>query len=367
MVCSLNTSLLLDVIQFPGNLRNLPLDSWDKLLRLARASNLIGRIAESVHDQNMLAFLPSKVRPHIIAARILSLHQRQAIQWEIRHLDDALRKLDIPKVLLKGAAYTINDLDAARGRLYGDVDLLVPRSHLAKAEAALMLKGWSVGNIDAYDQRYYRQWMHEIPPMIHCQRGSALDLHHNILPLTALNSPNIDLFFQNAIPSRVSGFAVLAHEDMVLHSAIHFFYESELRNGLRDLIDLNFLINQFLKEDQNFWTLLAERAYITGLSWPLLLAMSMLIDMLEMKVPENVYDNVKKAAKLDVLSRVLLPKIYLQALQSSHPLDNNFISAMSRFAIYIRGHYLRMPVKLLFPHLARKAVGRLIKANNRKK
>jgi len=49
----------------------------------------------------------------------------------------------------------------------------------------LMLEGWVSGHRSAYDQRYYRKWMHEIPPMTHIRRQTVLDLHHNILPETA--------------------------------------------------------------------------------------------------------------------------------------------------------------------------------------
>jgi hypothetical protein len=34
-----------------------------------------------------------------------------------------------------------------------------------------MLAGWAATHHDAYDQRYYRQWMHELPPMQPYARG----------------------------------------------------------------------------------------------------------------------------------------------------------------------------------------------------
>ena len=41
------------------------------------------------------------------------------------------------------------------------------------------------------------------------------------------------------------GFAVLAPEDMVLHSATHLFNEGEFDRGLRDLNDLDLLLREF--------------------------------------------------------------------------------------------------------------------------
>ena len=36
-----------------------------------------------------------------------------------------------------------------------------------------------------YDDAYYRDHMHELPPLIHKERDRMIDVHHTILPLTA--------------------------------------------------------------------------------------------------------------------------------------------------------------------------------------
>ena len=59
-----------------------------------------------------------------------------------------------------------------------------------EVEGALMLHGWSTTHHDAYDQRYYRKWMHELPPLKHNTRGTVLDVHHAILPVTARLKPD---------------------------------------------------------------------------------------------------------------------------------------------------------------------------------
>ena len=74
--------------------------------------------------------------------------------------------------------------------MYSDIDILVPKALLLRAESALMLHGWTGHEHDAYDQRYYRQWMHELPPMQHIRRQSVIDVHHAILPETARVRPD---------------------------------------------------------------------------------------------------------------------------------------------------------------------------------
>lgn len=356
--------LLVKAIQDPARLYQLPLARWDNLIRLARISNLIGRLADGIDKADLLPHVPDQVRPHLVSAGLLAKHQQQAIRWEIKHVGEALYSLNVPKVLLKGGAYALENLDAASGRVFGDLDLLVPKSALTAAEAALMLKGWGAEGVSPYDQRYYRQWMHEIPPMVHRGRGTVIDLHHNILPLTARHCPTIELFFADAIPSSVPGFQVLSPVDMVIHSATHLFYESEMRNGLRDLFDLDALIRQFSRDHSEFWPLLAERADITGLNWPVFLALCCLRDILDAEVPGEFFQRIRANAKLGSTREALLTKLYYFALWPKHPLVDDFSSRLSRFMVYVRGHYLRMPLNLLLPHLSRKALNRLYKSGS---
>jgi hypothetical protein len=269
--------------------------------------------------------------------------------------------LKIPVVLLKGAAYAVADLAAAQGRLFGDVDLLVPVDHLNQVEAALMLHGWSAGHVDSYDDRYYRKWMHEIPPMVHIKRGTVVDVHHNILPRTSSDQPRIDLLLAAAQRLPGTSFYVLAPCDMVIHSAVHLFHEGELNNGLRDLFDLQALLHEFSSSDPRFWSQLPQRAHELGLEWPLRLAFRYLRHFLGTEVPESVVTQMGSPTIHDRL----LDLIYVHSFPPDHPLSNSRGSALARWALYLRGHILRMPPRLLLPHLARKAFMRMYKTSSR--
>ncbi|MCL2635919.1 MAG: nucleotidyltransferase family protein, partial [Betaproteobacteria bacterium] len=256
---------LIDSLRWPERLRALPLRRWDSLLRVARRANLIGRLALTARQAGLLDDLPAPVRTHLESAEVLTKHQRAAIGWETVHLAKAFAAEEFPVVLLKGAAYACAGLTAANGRLFGDVDILVPRADLNRAEAALMLHGWAGGGNDPYDERYYRQWMHEIPPMMHRGRGTIVDLHHNILPSTARHSPYADALLAASQPLPGTRFRVLCPADMVIHSVTHLFHESELQNGLRDLFDLDSLLGEFSAANADFWDQLLARATALGL------------------------------------------------------------------------------------------------------
>jgi hypothetical protein len=356
---------LIDAIRFPQRLSGTPLRDWDSILRLAKRANLIGRLAEGMHHQGVMDELPMQVKTHLQSARVLTSHQRQAIAWETRHIAQALKPIGVPLVLLKGAAYATANLSAARGRLFGDVDVLIPKNCINQAEAALMMHGWASGNGDPYDERYYRRWMHELPPMAHRKRGTVIDVHHNILPLTARNSPSADLLLNASVPVPETDFRVLSPCDMVIHSATHLFHEGELQNGLRDLFDLDAMLNEFSERQPSFWHELTERAKVLGLTWPLHLALRYTKAILDTEVPESARESVGDMAALDPVSQWLLDAMYLRALKPDHPLCSNFPTNVARSAIYLRSHYLRMPIRLLAVHLGRKSVMRLFKNTSR--
>jgi len=348
--------LLIQVLRAPLTALALPPSGWDLLIRQARRANLIARLAAEL--EAVLHEVPEAPRQHLHSALLIARRQRIATRWEVSCLRDALVPLGLAPILLKGAAYLMADLPAARGRLFGDVDLLVPRQQIAAAEAALQAAGWVFDSeLSAYDQRYYRDWMHEIPPLRHQERDAALDLHHTILPPTARRPVNTAALFEDTRElADMPGMRVLAPTTMFLHSAAHLFHEGELDNGLRDLFDLDSLLRTFGAEP-GFWAQLPARAQVLGLTQPLYLALRYTQRLLGTPVPAEFMDEARRLAKPRALR--LLDACYERALRPAHPSCADGWTATARLALYVRSHWLRMPTGLLARHLLRKAWLRL--------
>jgi hypothetical protein len=284
--------------------------------------------------------------------------QAIAVRWEVGCIQAALSDVGSPITLLKGAAYLMAGLPHAVGRIFSDVDILVPKRAVAEVESALMLSGWQHGEVTAYDQRYYRKWMHEIPPMTHVRRGTTIDVHHTILPDTARIKVNTPALFEGITPlSDHPGVFVLAPVDMLLHSATHLFHEGEFENGLRDLFDLDGLLRHFGKAP-GFWTALVPRAITLGLTRPLFYALRYTRWWLNTPVPQDVMAMAQDAAQAPAWRQPLMDACYSHVLRPMHPSSELALSGLARVALYARSHWLRMPLHLLTLHLARKAVVR---------
>jgi hypothetical protein len=346
--------LVLQAFRQPDALTALSLNEWDLLIRQARAANLLASLYAVLHQRCMIEQVPPQPREHLEWSHVLAERHSEAVEWEVSMIRKALADLGIPVILLKGAAYAMTKMPHAQGRIFSDIDILVPKKSLGAVEAALMLHGWAATHHDEYDQRYYRTWMHELPPMQHMKRLTVIDVHHAILPETAPIHPDPEKL--RAAARRVDGYddlMVLAPSDMVLHSAVHLLHDGELDNGLRDLVDIDSLLRHF-SSLPSFWPTLVDRAGELELTRPLFYALRYATRLLHTPVPSDVVE----AAQVGRPNRMMLAivdQLFSRALLPDHASCVDWFTAPARQILYIRANWLRMPPLLLARHLFHKA------------
>jgi hypothetical protein len=347
--------LIRELFLRPEGARRLSHAHWDELVRIASAAGLLARLAGRLREGQAWSAVPSPVRWHLEAAERTADAHHRSVRWEIRRIAEALGSVDLPFALLKGAAYVAAGLPAARGRVFEDVDILVPRARLEEAEAALGVHGWVTTHRHPYDQRYYRRWMHEIPPMEHIHRGTTIDVHHALIPVTARLKPDSERLWAAAEPvAGWAGMRILGPEDMVLHACAHLFFDGALENGLRDLMDLDALLRHFGQRPE-FWVGLRRRGEALDLLPPLADALRWSRRLLATPVPAEAVPAPAATGRSRMRLRAL-DALYGQGLRPEHPACGGAINASARGILYLRSHLLRMPPRLLVPHLVRKAL-----------
>lgn len=327
-----------------------PLAEWQRVVRLARRLRLLARIAESLSAAGLIDRVPPVARRHLIAELRLSRWRTAATVWTLKRVAAMLDDPSYPLVLLKGAAYIGQDLPVASGRLPSDLDILVPRANLAQVQSQLTACGWSEPELDAHDLRYYHEWSHEVPPMTHPLLAVELDLHHNILPPLARTHVDADALLQRLQPSKWAPWQVLDPLDQVLHSAAHLFLDSEARDRIRDIVDLDGLLRHFGTRP-GFWDRLPERARELGLAEPLAMACHFTVRWLGTPVPSTALAAVVSSGP-SAWRRAWLYPLWERILMPTEPDDPpprmQSLAAGIQLARY---HRQRMPVRLLVPHL----------------
>ena len=347
-----NYPLLLCTLADPASIVGLDHSQWNDLIRLARVTDLLSHLYCRFDGLDLLSSIPAKPLLHLESAHTMTDKHEHTIGWEAVKIAEAVQSLNCPVVLLKGAAYLLQGLAASKGRVFHDVDVMVPKSRIDSAETQFKDSGWIGEKQDAYDQRYYRDWMHELPPMAHYARQVTLDLHHTIIPPTAALKPDATKLFNNLVPIKSHPrLFTLSPVDMVLHSATHLFYDDEIGRGMRDLVDLHHLLTEFSAEP-NFWVELLDRSIEMDLDYPLACALKYCRLLLETDIPDEVYSRAQTQLRFP---NWMMDKLFIQGLMPQHELCDTWRSGIARFVLYVRSHYLRMPMYLLIPHLIRKA------------
>lgn len=347
--------IVVAALRDPERLADVQLPGWGALIRRARRAGLLGRLATLLADRKRLASVPEQPRRHLEAALAMAEKHRRDVLWEVRYIRRALEKLSLPLVLLKGAAYAVADLPPARGRIFSDIDIMVPREAIREVERCLVSAGWQPSKVDRWDERFYREWMHQIPPMVHVYRDTLVDVHHTIVPPTARVKLAPAKLMETA--RRVPGerdLLTLGPAEMVTHSATHLFNEGEFGRSLRDLVDIDQLLRHFGSEP-DFWASLLPRARELDLERPVFYALRYAQRILGTPVPASIVAAAEEHGP-GALTRPTMDILFERALSAEDLEHPDRSVALARFILYMRGHHLRLPPRLLLPHLLRKAL-----------
>lgn len=321
---------------------------WEALIPAAEGARLLPRLAADAERLGLTSSLPGWAHDRLVSARIRGGEFERAVKWEIGRIHRALLPIGVRPVFLKGAAYIAAGLPCGTGRVVADVDILVGEDDLPRVQAALQARRWQFEPLAPYDERYYREWMHELPPMRNQERGTMLDVHHRILPRTGRIHPPTERLLVKAVDA--GGTRVLSPEHMVLHSAAHLFQDGEVAGALRDVVDLHDLLTTF-GDEQGFWEALAGEATALGLGRPLFYAVRYARLIGGTSVPQDALLAVGRwrpqAAVIQLMDRLVGSALWR---------STDRLATAAAFALYVRSHWLKMPLGLLARHLAHKAL-----------
>lgn len=358
---------LIDVLKAPHSLTSLSTEALSEIIAEARYYDMLAQLKYTCIKADIFDALPEPFKCHTNVGCYPSDNLTLRLEHEAEIIETVLGPLNINWIYLKGAAYHLAKFEEFKGRLMGDIDILVDEKHIPIVEIAFKKNGWMQKKITDYDEKFYREWSQEIPPMVHRQRLSELDIHFNILPKTLAASPDPLILMEQTISlnnenelkenSHIEedmGAKILSSQAMVVHSAVHLFYESEFDKGVRNLFDLYLLFQKFAKND-HFWDDLINLQNKMGNGDSVFYALRYCRLFLELDVPKRVvdfYDNYQPDPIKLKLADFAFRRIFCNNFPPNHLTGHRIAEIM----LYMRGHMKRMPMRLLVPHFINKTV-----------
>ena len=309
------------------------------LVAFADANHVLGQMAHQIREDVSGGLLDVCNN-----AKLRAAHDHAMLTFELERLERAMAGLDIRIVVLKGGAYVARGMKAADGRRVSDLDILVARDDIGAVEERLLHAGWQADEQtdNEYDQQYYRKHMHELPPLRHRSRGTILDVHHALLPPTSRYYVDTDKMFAEAVQLPGRKLWTFTPVDIFIHSAVHAYADGAVDAPVRTLVEQYLLFQDLSVKERS--TLL-ERARNVGARSAVAIALWLI---------GTLFDD-QEAKKASIVLQKPLRHFFIKLAVVSKASDGA-AAPLAKGYLYIRSHYLRMPMHLLLPHLIKKAM-----------
>ena len=228
--------------------------AWFRLMTAADWAAVV-RQADH-HELGPLLFAlfaePGVVRPPAEVLEQLETRYRRTEADNERKFDQlarvcvALRDEQVPVIVLKGAALAETVYERRALRSMSDLDVLVRREDLTRAEGVL----WQLGYESRADyfgaDEAFREHCHHLVPFEHRASEVAVEVHWNLVTAATGTVIDPDRLWERARPATLAGTdaLVLAPEDFLLHLCLHATVSHRLEVKLRDLYDVALLLRR---------------------------------------------------------------------------------------------------------------------------
>jgi hypothetical protein len=217
-------------------LKRLSADEWLDVVRESTKHDitpLLGpRLQALVPDGELPPEVTQKLREGSIASAFRNLRVHHALSELLK----VLRTEQIPVIVLKGAYLAEAVYGDIALRSMRDIDLMVRKSDLPRAEARMVDMGYSELRKPHVSRDDYAPLPH-VHPLID-RHGVPVELHWTIE--TGPFKVDIDGLWERAKPATVAGVEVLvlSPEDLLLHLCLHTAFHHQFGQGLRPCWDI---------------------------------------------------------------------------------------------------------------------------------
>lgn len=251
------------------NPEQLTVNQWNEVFDLSKKHSVTQILYRIIRD-NPEIHAPEEIMKRLRAYYLAAVEHNMMIYHNLAKVLNTLKNENIPVIALKGAYLNETVYGNIAARSMSDIDLLVKKKDLPKAQKALQNAG-----------------------LLSDTKTILLDLHCEI---THDLNMDIEGIWGRSERAEVAGceILVLSPADMLVTTCIHLSYHHMFQfSGLRSVNDIKAIID-FYRERMN-WNEVIERSLEWGVGNSIYLSLVLVRDLLGADIPENCLKNLKPA------------------------------------------------------------------------
>ena len=266
-----------------------PEPDWDEVVELAFQEGLAPLVFQGL--ASAAGPVPATVRAKLRAGHAgAALRVEAVVEPTLRGVLDALGRVGIEPIVLKGAALAYTAYSEPAHRAFADVDLLLAEGELEEASRALLGLGFTTDGEEP-------EAGHHLRPLYAPAWQLGVELHHSLLQEPNPYTLDVGLLRARSTVRTIAGVEtnVLAASDALLLACLHLAYAHRYRwfaiRGLIDVLAITTRLSAELDWDALLATVAASRT-AGSVYWPLRLGKA----WLGAPVPERVLSSLEPPA-----------------------------------------------------------------------
>jgi len=253
---------------------------WDAVVREAMRQGIAPLLYRRLQGGGLSASVPPRVMERLREMALGYALKSLRLYRELAEVLTALRGEGIGVIVLKGAHLAECVYGDKALRAMRDLDLLVRKADLARAEAKLLEMG--------YEPRPRPDFLacHHLHPLAR-PGGIPVELHWTLESPTEPIAIDLDGLWQRARPATIAGVdvLVLAPEDLLLHLCLHTSFHHQFELGLRGCWDILETLRHHRETVD--WAQLQRRARQWGIEKYVYLTLRLARELLGAAVPAS--------------------------------------------------------------------------------
>ena len=271
-----------------------PLVEWMPTVGLAHWHGVAPRLSRALVVNGVADAIPRDIDDQLQSGYFATMARNLSLRRELGRVVAELHRHQIEVMALKGAALVPLVHRDPGVRPMDDLDLLVRRDDLARAEKVIRAVGYQPADKAppvALDDEAH----HHLPSLVRTDGTIAIELHHKLG--SSGSSPDFDItaVWARAVPFDAGDTTCLrpSDEDLLVHVCLHFLVDRVRlfsRRALRQICDIGAIIDAFA--DTLDWDRLTAEAVERRYAEALALALGTASLIVDAQLPDDLLANL---------------------------------------------------------------------------